>query len=64
MTVRLLHFVVQPVLVTDDGELSAGPPVQPSTLTLAGLRDLVDNWGEHLASIEAQIASPPGREPT
>lgn len=61
MTVRLLHFVVQPVLVVDDGEsLAAAPSVQASTLTLAGLRDLVDRWPEHLAAIEAQIEKPPG----
>lgn len=60
MSVRLLHFVVQPVLVVDDGEsLTPAPQVQPSTLSLAGLRDLVDRWPEHLAAIETQIEQGP-----
>lgn len=55
MTVRLLHFTVQPVLVTDDGtDLTPGPVIQPSQVSFAALADLVDRWPEHLAEIEAQ----------
>jgi hypothetical protein len=51
---RLLHFVVQPVLLADDGDsLVPGPAVQPQPLTLDGLRDLAANWPEKLAEIEA-----------
>ena len=54
---RLQHFVVQPVLVWDDGEeLAPGPPVQPQSLTYAGLRDLAEHWPATLAELEAQGA--------
>jgi hypothetical protein len=52
-TLRALHFVVQPILVWDDGaDLTPGPVVEPQALTLAGVRDLVDNWPEKLAELE------------
>ena len=52
---RLHHFVVQPVVVWDDGEdLTPGPVIQPQMLTLAGLRDLAENWASTLAELEAQ----------
>lgn len=51
---RLQHFVVQPVLVWDDGEtLSPGPPVQAQALTLEGTRDLVETWPAKLAELQA-----------
>ena len=50
---RLQHFVVQPVVVWDDGEeLLPGPPIEPQPLTLAGLRDLADTWTAKLAELE------------
>lgn len=55
---RLQHFLVQPVVVWDDGsELTPGPPVQPQPLTLAGLRDLADTWPEKLAELEQHARS-------
>ena len=54
---RLLHFMVQPILLTDDGEqLSPGPAVQAQALTLLGLKDLVETWPQKLAQIEAEAA--------
>lgn len=51
---RLQHFVVQPVLVWDDGEtLSPGPPVQAQALTLEGAQDLVETWPSKLAELQA-----------
>ena len=59
---RLQHFVVQPVLSWDDGDdLSPGPWVQAQPVTLAGLRDLLDEWPAKLAELQAQ-ASPPAAE--
>jgi hypothetical protein len=50
---RLQHFVVQPVVVWDDGEeLLPGPAIEPQPLTLAGLRDLAETWGAKLAELE------------
>lgn len=66
MTVRLLHFVVQPVLVVDDGdEITPAPALQPNVLTLKGLRDMADRWPEHLAQMAAQIeaGAPPEDDP-
>jgi hypothetical protein len=54
---RLQHFVVQPVLVYDDGdELSPAPPVDPQALTLVGLRELAENWPAKLAELDGQAA--------
>jgi hypothetical protein len=50
---RLQHFAVQPVFVFDDGdELTPGPNVNPIQVTLAGLRDLLERWPEHLAALQ------------
>lgn len=55
---RVLHFIVQPVLVWDDGShLAPGPVVEPQALTLHGLRDLVDNWPAKLRELEAKASS-------
>lgn len=52
---RLLHILVQPVVVWDDGsEIGAGPSVQPQSLSVAGVRDLLDYLPEHLAELERQ----------
>lgn len=52
---RLQHFVVQPVLVWDDGnDLVPGPAVEPQPLTLQGLRDLGESWPDKLAELERQ----------
>ncbi len=50
---RLAHFLVQPVLVWDDGnELTPGPTIEPQTMTHAELRKLADGWVEQLREIE------------
>lgn len=55
MTLRLLHFTVQPVLVEDDGEnLRPGPPIKPTTLSLADLARLVETWPEQLAALQPE----------
>jgi hypothetical protein len=52
---RLQHFIVQPVLVWDDGnELTPGPQVQPQPLTVAGMRDLAEDWPAKLAELQAR----------
>jgi hypothetical protein len=52
---RLQHFIVQPVLVWDDGnDLTPGPQVQPQPLTVAGLRELAEEWPAKLAELQAQ----------
>ena len=57
---RALHFVVQPILVWDDGtDLTPGPVVEPQALTLAGIRDLLENWPDRLAELEAATDAPP-----
>lgn len=53
--IRLQHFIVQPVLVLDDGEeFTPGPRIEPQPLTLAGLRDLVERWPENLAELQSR----------
>lgn len=40
---RVLHVVVQPVLVYDDGtELTEGPQTRPSTVPLSALGDMAE----------------------
>jgi len=54
--IRLLHFVVQPVLVSDEGEeLTQVPPVSPQVLTLTQLAALVQDWPTHLAGLTEHI---------
>lgn len=49
-TLRILHVIIQPVLVEDDGEdLSPGPVVQPVTLPLT-------KAAAFLAAIPAEVA--------
>lgn len=51
---RLQHFIVQPVLVSDDGEtLTPGPGIEPQPLTLTGLQDLAKSWPEKLTDLQA-----------
>ena len=53
---RLLHFVVQPVFVWDDGDsITPGPPAQPNQLTLSALADLADTWADQFAAMCAQV---------
>ena len=55
---RLLHFIVQPVLVFDDGEqFTPGPTIEPQPATLEGLRQLAVDWPERISEIEAQLDS-------
>lgn len=65
---RLQQFLLQPVVVVDDGEtLAPGPPIQPVSLTLEQLRELLDAWPEQLAAIQTTYdqqnppAPPPNR---
>lgn len=52
---RLQHFVVQPVVVWDDGEtLLPAPPVQPQPVTLEGLGELARGWPGQLAEMQKQ----------
>lgn len=49
---RVLHVLVQPVLVWDDGQdLLAGPEVQPQALPLSAMPELPE---QILAQIKAQ----------
>ena len=55
---RLIHFVVQPVLVWDNGEeLAPGPQIEPQAVTLAGLRELAENWDAKLDEIYQRAES-------
>lgn len=55
MRLRLQHFIVQPVLVNDDGdELQPGPVVEPRPFTLAALKALADEWPDRLTELEQQ----------
>lgn len=51
---RVLHVLVQPVLVWDDGDtLTPAQPVQPRTCTLADLPDLAEAIVSELAEANA-----------
>lgn len=53
MTIRILHVLVQPVLVEDDGELKPGPQTQPQTLTLSQLVEFAATLPEQIAGLNA-----------
>jgi hypothetical protein len=56
---RVLHVIVQPVLVWDDGEeLEAGPQIAPASLPLPQLNALADRLRAEVAALEAQQESP------
>ncbi len=57
MTTRLLHIVVHPVLVDDDGEnLTPGPPTQPQVLTLAQAVALLATLPEQIDALNTEVA--------
>jgi hypothetical protein len=54
---RLQHFVIQPVLLVDDGgdELpTLTPPIPPQALSLAELHKLLRDWPDQLAALQEQ----------
>lgn len=54
---RVLHTVVQPVLVWDDGtDLTPGPAIDPVTLTLTALAEFVANLPEQIANLAEKLA--------
>lgn len=56
---RVLHVLVQPVFVIDDGdELKPAPEVQASTVTLSGLASVADQILEAMPQFEAQVFGP------
>ena len=53
---RLQHFLVQPVLLIDDGEtLTPGPNVEVQAVTLSELQELVASWPDRLAKVAEQV---------
>lgn len=53
---RVLHVIVQPVLVWDDGqELTPGPQTAAATLPLSALADVTAALPAEVAQIEAQM---------
>ncbi len=65
---RLGSFLVQPLLMWDDGESltpalnqDGGHLVSPLTVTPSGLRELADNWPEQFARIQAQLQPTPAK---
>lgn len=56
---RLLHVLVQPVFVIDDGdELKPAPEVQTTTVTLSGLAAFPDEILASIPKLEAQVLGP------
>ena len=50
MKLRILHVVVQPVLVWDDGEeLSTGPTAEPMALPLSELAGFAESLPQQVA---------------
>lgn len=49
---KLQHFVVQPVLVLDDGDDTPVPSVNPQIVSLPQLRRMVADWDSHLAALQ------------
>ncbi|MCS4275348.1 hypothetical protein M2390_000509 [Mycetocola sp. BIGb0189] len=57
MTTRILHFIIQPVLVEDEnGELTPGPVVDPVTVPLSGLTSYSERFVDELAKLNANNA--------
>lgn len=55
---RVLHVLVQPVLVYDDGEeLHPGPQTQPQMVSLRELAEMGDRVRAEVAAFEAQQAA-------
>lgn len=55
-TVRVLHVVVQPVLLLDDGaELKPGPQINPVTVCLSELPALAAEIAAAVQDIQAKI---------
>ncbi|MFF7681451.1 hypothetical protein ACFZA2_01730 [Microbacterium sp. NPDC007973] len=55
MTIRILHVVVQPVLVDDDGETLSPIPAEPAqALTAAQLLDFAATLPARVAALNAE----------
>lgn len=60
-TLRVLHVLVQPVLVWDDGEeMTPGPQVQPLTMPLSKTVDLASELPAQVEALAAQHATEHG----
>lgn len=56
---RVSHYVVQPVLVWDDGrELAPGPRVDAVALSTTDLLELPGRMPTELMALEAQLSAP------
>jgi hypothetical protein len=54
---RIAHLIVTPVLVWDDGEeLSAGPTLNPVTVPLSRVPELVASLPGEVAGLAVQLA--------
>jgi hypothetical protein len=64
--IRLLHFLVQPVLVEDDGEslTAVRSNIPPQALGLSAMKTLVETWPEQLAALSAEITQPATVDPS
>lgn len=61
-TLRVLHVIVQPVLVLDDGEeFHPGPQVGPATVRLSELPALADEISASVRAMQAKM--PPDDDP-
>lgn len=55
---RLLHLLVQPVLVWDDGsELTAGPDSQARALSLSDAQQVIARMPTEIEQLGAQLAA-------
>lgn len=60
----MLHFIVQPVFVWDDGdELELGPATDPMPMTMTQLRALPDRMPAEISRLEGAIDLPPDSPP-
>lgn len=59
-TLRVLHVIVQPVLVLDDGtEFTAGPKVSPATVRLSELPALAAEIQATVHDMQAKMDATP-----
>jgi len=55
---RVVQFIVQPVLVLDDGESLAPRQCEPITVPASALADFPGWWAEHLAKSQPEGLTP------
>lgn len=62
---RISHIIIQPVLFWDDGEeLTAGPPLEPLTMTLAKAIAALQTMPADLLNLEKEAHAREGVEAT